>query len=89
MRRGAPGQSTTMPTTTAAAKGISTAAITLRRCFETGAAGPWLCEWPWECPDGECADDECPDGECADDECPGACPGECSGSACAWPAWSV
>ena len=39
-----PGQSTTRPTTTAAANGISTAAMTLRRCFETGAAGPWLCE---------------------------------------------
>ena len=35
-----PGQSTTSPTTTAAANGISTAAMTLRRCLETGAAGP-------------------------------------------------
>lgn len=41
-----PGQSTARPTTTAAAKGISTAAMILRRCMETGAAGP--CEWP--CP---------------------------------------
>ncbi len=42
-----PGHRTSSPTTTAAAKGIRTAAITLRRCWETGAAGPWLWEWPW------------------------------------------
>ncbi len=41
-----PGQRTAMPTKTATAKGISTAAMTLRRCFETGAAGPW--PWLWE-----------------------------------------
>ena len=39
-----PGQSTTSPTTTAALNGIRIAAMTLRRCLETGAAGPWLCE---------------------------------------------
>lgn len=45
-----PGHSTTRPTTTAAVKGMRIAAMTLRRCLETGAAGPWLwlcpCEWP-------------------------------------------
>lgn len=46
-----PGQNATRPTRTAVAKGISTAAMTLRRCFDTGAAGPWLWVWPcaWLC----------------------------------------
>ncbi len=35
-----PGHSTASPTTTAAANGINTAAMTLRRWRETGAAGP-------------------------------------------------
>jgi hypothetical protein len=39
-----PGQSTTMPTTTATVNGIRIAAMTFRRWRETGAAGPWLCE---------------------------------------------
>jgi hypothetical protein len=35
----APGHSTTSPTTTATAKGISMIAMTLRRCHDTGTAG--------------------------------------------------
>ncbi len=37
-----PGQSTASPMTTAPAKGIRIAAMTFRRCLETGVAGPWL-----------------------------------------------
>lgn len=37
-----PGQSTTSPTRTAAPNGIRMAAMTFRRCLETGVAGPWL-----------------------------------------------
>lgn len=35
-----PGHSTTSPTSTAAPNGMRMAAMTLRRCWETGAAGP-------------------------------------------------
>ncbi|GHF42863.1 hypothetical protein GCM10010218_25090 [Streptomyces mashuensis] len=43
-----PGQRTIRQVTTAVAKGMSTAAMTLRKRAETGAAGPWECAW--ECP---------------------------------------
>ena len=35
------------PVSTATANGISTAAMTLRRWRETGAAGPCACAWVW------------------------------------------
>ncbi len=43
-----PGHNTASPTSTAAANGMRTAAMTFRRWRETGAAGPWLCAC--ECP---------------------------------------
>lgn len=37
-----PGHSTARPTTTATPNGMRIAAMTLRRCLETGVVGPWL-----------------------------------------------